>query len=101
MADSSLELVATPETAEEEEPTGEVIFSLRGALRLLVASGPGRAGIALFAVMLGISAYVLITYPRDFGRSRWSSPAVWADNPRAAPPIWTNWLGGEREVVHK
>jgi peptide/nickel transport system permease protein len=103
MTDSSLapELAATPQTVAEEEPAGEGIFSLRGMLRLLVASGPGRAGIALFALLLAISAYVLITYPSDFGRARWSSPAVWADNPRAAPPVWTNWFGGEREVVHE
>ena len=27
------------------------------------------------------------------GRQRWSDPTVWADNPKAAPPAWTNLLG--------
>ncbi|MDQ3045040.1 MAG: ABC transporter permease [Chloroflexota bacterium] len=75
-------------------------LSLRGALRLLVASGTGKAGALLFAVMLGISAYVLLTYPADFGRTRWSNPAVWADNPNAVPPVWTSWLSGGDEVAH-
>ena len=79
--------------AEEQEPASA--FSLRGALRLLVATGSGRAGLTLFLILVALSAYVLITYPRDFGRSRWSSPLYWADNPSAAPPVWTTWLGKE------
>ena len=65
------------------------------ALRLLFTSGSGRAGLALFAVMLLISAWVLATYPVDFGRSRWANPAFWANNPRNAPPIWVARLTGQ------
>jgi len=68
---------------------------LREAFGLLFASGVGRAGLAMFAVLIGISAWVLLTYPADFGTDRWSDPTVWADNPRAAPPVWTTWLGNE------
>ena len=68
---------------------------LREAGKLLVASGVGRAGLVLFAVLIGISVWVLVTYPDDFGTRRWSDPNVWADNPRAAPPVWTTWLGNE------
>jgi peptide/nickel transport system permease protein len=72
---------------EEEEPRGA--FSLRGAAAILLSSMSGRIGLAMFAVMLTISAYVLIAYPRDFGSARWSSPVVWANNPKTAPPVWT------------
>jgi peptide/nickel transport system permease protein len=65
------------------------------AWRLLITSGSGRAGLALFAVMVLISAWVLLTYPVDFGSSRWASPAFWADNPRNAPPIWAASLTGQ------
>lgn len=64
----------------------------RGALRLLTASGSGRVGLLLFALMVGLSLWVTFTYPRDFGVSRWSNPAVWADNPRNAPPNWTRFF---------
>ncbi len=74
--------------------------SLRGALRLLVAGGTGKAGVALFLAMLAISVYVVVTYPLDYGTAQWSDPALWADNPENAPPAWTNWLGGDREVAH-
>jgi peptide/nickel transport system permease protein len=84
-------------TAVEAEPGPS---SARGALRLLVASGVGKAGVALFLGLLALSIWVVATYPRDFGRARWSSPAVWADNPKNAPPVWTNWFGGRREVPH-
>ena len=66
-----------------------------GALQLFVTSASGRAGLVLFAIMLLISFWVLVTYPLDFGSSRWSSPAFWANNPRNAPPIWAAALRGE------
>jgi len=66
---------------------------VRGALRLLVTSGSGRVGLLLFALMTALSFWVVITYPRDFGVSRWSNPAVWADNPKNAPPVWTRFFG--------
>ena len=43
----------------------------------------------MFAVMIGISIYVIATYPRDFGSSLWSSPKAWADNPKTVAPKWT------------
>ncbi|HEU5432446.1 MAG TPA: ABC transporter permease [Thermomicrobiales bacterium] len=74
--------------------------SVGGALRLLVASGPGRGGIVLFAIMLAISVWVALTYPLDFGTAVWSNPAVWADNPKGAPPVWSNALTGGHAVPH-
>ncbi len=72
----------------------------RGVLRQLLASGPGRVGV-LLAVILAIgSVYVLLAYPLDYGRTRWSNPTAWADDPRAAPPAWTN-LFGPRKAVHR
>lgn len=83
-----------PEPEERDEPEAAG-FSLRGALGLLLSTGSGRAGVALFALMLGLSIYVLVTYPLQFGEDRWSNPAIWADNPKAAPPVWTTWLGSD------
>jgi peptide/nickel transport system permease protein len=82
--------LVTEEAQERQSTTGS---ALRNALRLLVSTGSGKLGVALFAIMLIVSAYVLLTYPIDFGRARWSNPAFWADYPKAAPPVWTTWLG--------
>ncbi|MCC6792730.1 MAG: hypothetical protein IT336_13645, partial [Thermomicrobiales bacterium] len=85
-------ITATP----EDEGSGDAgAFSLRGAGKLLIASGVGKVSIALFVLMLAISAYVLLTYPIQFGPERWSNPTVWADNPKTAPPFWMTWLGTE------
>jgi peptide/nickel transport system permease protein len=73
-------------------------MGLRGLLRELLRSGVGRLGLSM-AFVLGVGAvFVVLTYPADFGPARWSNPAVWADNPKAVPPAWTNLLGGDRAV---
>ena len=53
-------------------------------------------GLVLLAALLVIAAYVLVRYPLDYGTSRWSDPTAWTDNPKAAPPAWTNLLGPKR-----
>ncbi|MDP9364846.1 MAG: ABC transporter permease, partial [Chloroflexota bacterium] len=68
-------------------------------LRLLLGSAVGKAGVALFLGLVALSLWVVLTYPLDFGRARWSNPAVWADNPQNAPPAWTaRFEGGQ--VAH-
>ena len=75
-------------------------MTFKEMVRELLASGPGKAGTLLFVLLVAVSLYVLITYPLDFGTARWGNPAVWADNPKAVPPAWTNWLSGTRKVRH-
>lgn len=90
--------VATQEEDIEATAPEESASSLRGALRLLIASGVGKAGIGLFLIMLAISLYVLVAYPLDFGSARWSNPAYWADYPQSVPPAWSAWLTGRNPV---
>ncbi len=75
-------------------------MSARALLRSVWASGPGRIGLILLAGLLLTAGYVVIRYPLDYGPSRWSDPTVWADNPKAAPPVWANLLG-PRRAVHR
>ena len=63
------------------------------ALRVVLKSGSGRVGIALLAMLVLISVLVPFFYPLDFGLRFWNNPIAWADNPKAAPPAWTNLLG--------
>jgi peptide/nickel transport system permease protein len=79
-----------PPKIEEQSPA---TASLRGAIRVLWASGSGKAGLIFFALLTIVSIYVLLTYPIDFGKTEWSNPGYWSDNPKTAPPAWTTWLG--------
>ena len=71
------------------------------AMRELLRSGVGRSGVGLLLLLFAASVYVLITYPLDFGNRRWSNPVVWADNPKAVPPSWTNLWQKEPQVKHQ
>ncbi|HLL50072.1 MAG TPA: hypothetical protein VK356_05330 [Thermomicrobiales bacterium] len=87
---------ATVDTAGEIDAT--VDGTPPSALNLFLSSPSGRAGLALFVLMLLVSVWVLITYPLDFGAARWSNPAYWANNPRNAPPTWSTALSGQAAV---
>lgn len=71
-----------------------------GAVKVLVGSAIGKAGLALLGFLVAVSIWVLATYPLDFGTREWSNPAVWADNPKAVPPTWTNLFPGSDNVAH-
>ena len=74
--------------------------TLSGAVRVLVGSAIGKAGLALLGFLVAVSVFVLVTYPLDFGTREWSNPAVWADNPKAVPPTWLNLFPGSDHVAH-
>ena len=63
-------------------------------------SAPGKAGLILLLFLILVSIIVVITYPANFGTERWSNPALWADNPRSAPPAWTNVFTKEKRIKH-
>lgn len=84
LPDPEAALAAADEAMEDEPRRGA-----GDAIRVLLGSWSGKAGLAMFAALLAISLWVLATYPPAFGPARWSNPAVWADNPRNAPPAWT------------
>ena len=73
----------------------------RSLLREVLRSTPGKVGAAL-ALFLGLaSLLVVLTFPLDFGSSRWSNPSVWADNPKAVPPAWTAAFASETTAQHR
>ncbi len=73
----------------------------REALHILLSSWSGRVGAFLLMVMVFASAYVLATYPLDFGSKQWNNPALWADNPSNVPPAWLNLIPGIDRPVHR
>ncbi len=73
----------------------------RGLLREVLASGAGKLGVAM-ALVLGVAALVVVaTFPLDFGPTRWSDPATWADYPKAVPPAWSAAFSGSRPAEHR
>ncbi len=73
----------------------------REAFKEFLSSGSGKVGIAFFLAIVVVSMYALSAYPLDFGTRRWSNPALWADNPKAAPPTWINLFSGHRRAEHR
>ncbi len=69
-------------------------------VRELWRSGPGKAGMILLVLQILVSIYVIVTYPLDYGTSEWGNPSLWADNPRSAPPVWTNLFNGGKYPRH-
>lgn len=69
-------------------------------LQELWKSKIGRFGLALLLILIGISLYVPFRYPSNFGKSVWSNPEHWADNPKSAPPFWLAWFGKDRAQHH-
>jgi peptide/nickel transport system permease protein len=50
-------------------------------------------GLLIIALLLGISAYTMITLPYDQAIQLWrSGEEVWGDYPRNAMPEWMNWF---------
>ena len=71
------------------------------AVRVVLSSGTGKAGISLLALLVGISAMVPFFFPLDFGLKSWNNPVVWADNPKAVPPAWTTLVDGSTPPRHR
>ncbi len=74
--------------------------SRRNPLKEVWATGAGRAGVILSAFLALVAIYVLATFPADFGPTRWSNPAIWADNPANAAPVWTQWFTSTDHAPH-
>lgn len=70
-------------------------------LREVWQSGPGKAGLVLLFLLLLSGLVVVVVYPPNFGTARWGNPALWADNPKAAPPAWTNLFTRARRTPHR
>ena len=73
---------------------------VRDTFKEFFASGSGKAGSILFLILVFVSIYVLATYPLDFGLKHWSNPVEWADNPKAAPPVWVNLFSSVWKAEH-
>ena len=73
----------------------------RSILRQVLSSAAGKIGVTLAIILLSVSVLVLLTFPLDFGPTRWSNPAVWADYPKAVPPAWTAALSPDGAVPHQ
>ncbi len=73
---------------------------MRDAWRVLLDTGSGRVGVAFLAILVLVSLFVVVRLPLDFGSTRWNNPAVWADNPKSAPPAWWAWFRPGKTVPH-
>ncbi|MFV2063480.1 MAG: ABC transporter permease [Chloroflexota bacterium] len=72
----------------------------RSILREILSSGAGRVGVTMAVILGGIAIFVVFTFPLDFGPARWSNPSVWADYPKAVPPVWTQLISAQKAAEH-
>lgn len=75
-------------------------MNAREIIKILLSSKVGKAGVGFFLLLVAVSLYVIMTYPMDFGPRLWNNPAVWADNPKNVPPVWTNIFSETKQVAH-
>jgi peptide/nickel transport system permease protein len=64
-----------------------------------VGSGILGLGILLGFLLLALLGPALVPFPG--ATERWQDIAYWQDNPRAAPPLWTNWFSAEKGAVSR
>lgn len=64
----------------------------RSYVREFLKSRSGVVGLVLLVLLLGVSAYVVVTVPPSES-TNWNNPQVWSNNPSAVPPEWVNYLG--------
>ncbi len=59
----------------------------------------GIAGLSLLLafVILGVLGPAIVPFPEATGH--WRDISFWQDNPRAAPPAWTNWFSSRKGAV--
>ena len=59
----------------------------------------GLAGLAILAILVGISLVAMTTIPLDTFK-QWQNPSHWTGYPRAAMPAWTNFFAAEKQPEH-
>ena len=69
-------------------------------LTTMLRSGSGKAGVTLLFIIVVTSISVVLLFPMDFGSKSWNNPAVWADNPKSAPPFWAGLFMGNNSIAH-
>jgi len=75
-------------------------FNARDALGEFWASKVSKLGIAFLITLFALSAYVLVSFPLDFGTKQWNRPQFWADNPKAVPPTWIQMFTSVKKPIH-
>jgi peptide/nickel transport system permease protein len=63
--------------------------------------GSGIAGLAILLGFLLLAVFGPSLVPFPGATEHWQDIAFWQDNPRAAPPAWTNWLSRGKGAVSK
>jgi len=62
---------------------------VKGAGAAILNTWQGRASVGALAIMLGLSVYVVLVFPLDYGPRFWNNPSHWAEYPKAVPPAWS------------
>lgn len=70
------------------------------ALQEFWATKVAKVGVVFLVTLILISVFVLVFYPLNFGEELWNNPIVWADNPKAVGPSWTQAFSSQAQAEH-
>ena len=59
----------------------------------------GVIGLVLFGLFIFIVIFEPLLLPFEGANDRWRDITYWADNPKSAPPVWTNWFSTEKKAT--
>jgi peptide/nickel transport system permease protein len=77
----------------------DALGSLRDFWREYRKVGSGLVGLAILLGFLLLAIIGPSVVPFPGATEHWQDIDYWKDNPRAAPPVWTNWLRAEKGAV--
>ena len=76
------------------------MIAFRNAFRELLRYPTAIVGLALIFLLMGVSIYALATIPYQEAIRLWrGGEDVWYQNPKYAPPAWTNLFSREKQPV--
>ena len=59
----------------------------------------GLIGLVLFGIFVFIVLFEPLLLPFEDANDKWRDITYWADNPKSAPPAWTNWFTTEKKAT--
>lgn len=73
------------------------MYSLKSSFREMMRYPSAIVGVFVILLLVALAAYAMITIPYNEAIRLWrGGEEVWYQNPRFAPPAWTNWFSAKK-----
>jgi peptide/nickel transport system permease protein len=78
---------------------GDALGGLRDFWEEYRKVGSGLVGLGILCLFLLLALFGPSVVPFRGATEHWQDIGYWQDNPRAAPPVWTNWFSARKGAV--